>query len=271
VSSEAVGIIEAGARSHYYSDNGKGFPLLFIHGWLMSRRAWALQAPLAAEHRVITLDLCGHGSAYGAEFSYRTCCEDVALLCEYLNLDRVVMVGWSMGAQIAIKAYPALREKVAGMVLVGGTPRFCSSKDFTEGVAPAEARSMSLRIKKDYNRTAGEFFRSMFTPAEAASVDMQLLASSVVSRLPARDTALSSLDELIHTDLRADLPLVSTPVMLIHGLEDKICLPGAAKYMAENFPSATMNLIPAAGHAPFLSDPRTFNDMISGFAQVVHG
>jgi len=255
----------------HYTDDGKGMPLLFIHGWLMSHRVWALQAPLAAGFRVITLDLRGHGSAGAADFSYNACCADIALLCDCLSLDRVIVVGWSMGAQIALKAYPSLEKAVAGMVLVGGTPHFCSSSDFPYGVAPAEARSMMLRIKRDYNRAAGEFFSSMFSSEETGSVAMKLLADRVVSSLPSLDTAMSALNELINSDLRAHLPFISAPVMLIHGVDDKICLPGASQYMAEKIPSAAIELISAAGHAPFLANPEAFNRMLSGFVRTVHG
>jgi len=257
--------------SIFYTDTGSGMPLLFVHGWLMSQRVWALQAHLQTRFRVITLDLRGHGSAGEADFSYNSCCEDISLLLSRLGLYRVTLIGWSMGAQIAIKAYHSLQEKVAGMVLVGGTPHFCSSSDFSCGVAPAEARSMALRIKRDYSRTAGEFFSNMFSKEESAAIDMKLLVAKVVSKLPSRDTALSALNELISSDLRAYLPLISAPVLLIHGVDDKICLPCASQFMAEKIPSATIELLPSVGHAPFLSNPAAFNGMLSAFAQAVHG
>jgi len=269
--SDIKAIHSADGCSVYYTDTGHGIPLLFIHGWLMSQRVWALQTPLYANFRVITLDLRGHGSAGETDFSYDSCCEDIALLLNHLGLNGVILVGWSMGAQIAIKSFHTLKGKIDGMVLVGGTPRFCSSSDFFFGLAPAEARSMALRIKRDYKRTAGEFFNSMFSAGEAAAVDMRLLASKVVSILPSRDTALSALHELSSSDLRAFLPLISTPVMLIHGADDEICLPGASQFMAEKIPAAAIELIPFAGHAPFLSNPETFNRMLSAFVQAVHG
>lgn len=264
-------IKNAAGISVHYTDAGKGMPLLFIHGWLMSHRVWALQTPLAAEFRVITLDVRGHGSAAETAFSYNACCEDIALLCARLKLDRVIVVGWSMGAQIAIKAYASLEKIVAGMVLVGATPHFCSSGDFPCGVALAEARSMALRIKKDYNRTAGEFFRNMFSLEETGNIDMRSLADQIVGRLPSRDTALTALHELIGSDLRTHLPFISVPVMLIHGAGDKICPPGASKFMAEKLPSATLVLLSSAGHAPFLANPEAFNRILSGFVQVLHG
>lgn len=269
--SELREIKSAAEGSLYYTDEGTGVPLLFIHGWLMSHRVWAGQTLLSARFRVITLDLRGHGRAAGADFSYNDCCEDIARLLDCLSLQKVIIVGWSMGAQLAIQAFSAIQEMIAGMVLVSGTPHFCSSKDFPCGVTPVAARSMALRLKKDYHRTAGEFFSSMFSAEEAATIDMKSLAGRVLGRLPSRENALCALHELVNCDLRACLPRISVPVMLVHGNDDKICLAGAAKFMAEKIPSAALQLIPSAGHAPFLVNPEIFNRMIATFVQAVHG
>lgn len=269
--SDLLGIIRSEGNSVRYTDCGKGTPLLFIHGWLMSHRVWSLQASLSSSFRVITLDLPGHGNDVDAAFSYHACCESIALLCDRLKLDRVIVVGWSMGAQIAVKAYSMLHGLLAGMVLVSGTPQFCSSSDFACGVSPAEARSMSLRIRKDYHRTAGEFFSSMFSQAEAASGALQSLVHSAVSPLPSREIALAALHELISSDVRALLPLISVPVMLVHGLDDRICLPAASKFMAEQIPSSSLRLLTSAGHAPFLANSDSFNRLISEFVQADHG
>jgi len=254
-----------------YSDTGTGIPLLFIHGWLMSHRVWVLQASLASGYRVIALDLPGHGCAGTSEFSYASCCEAIALLIDRLKLERVIVVGWSMGAQIAIKAYASLHARIAGMVLVGATPSFCRNSHFPSGLEPAAARSMGLRLKRSYSRTAGEFFNSMFSPAEAGAIDVKLLASKVFSGLPSLDVAVTALQELVTSDLRSHLQSIVSPVMLIHGTEDKICLPGASMFMAEKIPMATIELIPSAGHAPFLANPERFNRTLSSFVQAVHG
>lgn len=257
--------------SLFYSDTGTGTPIFFIHGWLMSQRVWSLQGPLSSRYRIITLDLPGHGSAGDTDFSYNACCEDIGLLFNRLQLDRVIMVGWSLGAQLAIKVFPEIKNQVAAMVLVGGTPHFCNSSDVSYGLAPAEARGMTLRIKKDYRRTAEEFFAGMFSQEEKGTIDMRTLAGSVVGNLPSRNNALSALNELIHADMRAYLPLVSVPVMLIHGTDDKICRSSASMYMAEQIASAKIELICSAGHAPFLSNPDAFNRIVTGFVEAING
>ena len=153
--SDAITIERDDGSRLSYTDSGTGIPLLFVHGWLMSRRVWALQSSLADTFRMITLDLRGHGADGSGVFTYEGCCEDIARLISCLQLDRVVLVGWSMGAQIVLRAHCQLAEKIAGLVLVGGTPLFCRCDDFDCGIPLAEARTMALQIKRDYQRTAG--------------------------------------------------------------------------------------------------------------------
>jgi pimeloyl-ACP methyl ester carboxylesterase len=60
-------------------------------------------------------------------------------------------------------------------------------------------------------------------------------------------------------------------VHLIHGAEDSICPAAAADFMAVHFPLASLKIIPAAGHAPFLSAAEMFNTEVTGFVRTVHG
>lgn len=254
-----------------YTDSGAGVPLLFVHGWLMSRRVWAMQAPLAAGFRLISFDLRGHGDDDGAVFSYETCCADLALLIDRLGLERVVLVGWSMGAQIVVRAFSRLADRIVGMVLVGGTPLFCRSSDFDCGIAPAEVRSMALRIKRGYQRTAGEFFSTMFSRSDLETINMRSVASSVVARLPSQEIALAALQELADGDLRSELQRIAVPVLLVHGDDDTICLADASRFMAARLATAELEIFPGVGHAPFLTHPEEFNRLLSGFAQGVYG
>lgn len=254
-----------------YADSGVGVPVLFVHGWLMSRRVWAMQASLAAGFRLISFDLRGHGDDAGAAFSYETCCADIALLIERLGLERVILVGWSMGAQIVLRAFSRLVDRVAGMVLVGGTPLFCRSSDFDCGIAPAEVRSMALRIKRAYQRTAGEFFSAMFSRQDIDTINMRSIAGSVVARLPSQDVALAALQELVNGDLREELQRITVPVLVIHGDADTICLADASRFMAARLSTAQLEIFPGVGHAPFLTHPEEFNRLLSGFVQGVHG
>src|SRR6185369_786306 len=250
-----------------YSDHGEGIPVLFLHGWMMSRRVWSFQEPLSTLFRIITIELRGHGDSREPEFSYDNCINDISELLAHLKIDRAVITGWSMGAQIAIRFYSIMGRKVSGMILVGGTPCFCKQSDCAFGVPKSEVRSMARRLKRDYASTAGDFFKAMFSEGEINKADLVRIASRAVGRLPDYPVAASALKVLIDSDLRSLLPEISVPVLLIHGTDDKICLPGASEYMSSIIKGASLELFADTGHAPFLSRPDRVNSLITGFVQ----
>ena len=257
-----------------YEDRGEGPPLLLLHGWAMSRRVWAFQRELASGFRVIAPDLRGHGSSTASgSFGLTDLAEDVACLCHALKLKDAVIAGWSLGAQVALKSIGMLRDRVTGLVLVGATPRFTSSTDYDAGLPGREVRGLEARLKRDYTRTMGEFFRRMFSPGELSREQENRIARDIVmgSRLPALPVAQAGLAILEQEDLRNILPGVECPVLLLHGDSDTICPPAAAHYMASHLPDARLMLLPGAGHAPFLSRPEEFNRILRDYLQEIHG
>lgn len=254
-----------------FSDQGSGPAVLFLHGWLMSKKVWHFQQPLTSTLRLITLDLRGHGRSDATDFSYAACLNDIETLLDYLETEKVVVAGWSMGSQLAIKAFALLKERISGLILVGGTPRFCSVPGYPGGIPLNEARGMAIRLKRNYQGTSGQFFTSMFSEAEKASADLRGIAARTVATLPSVRVALAALQELTDTDLRQFLPGTEIPVRLLHGAEDSICPLGAAEFMAGQLPRASLKIFPLSGHAPFMSVADMFNAEVSGFVRTVNG
>lgn len=259
----------------HYGEYGTGLPMVFVHGWSMSGRVWYFQRQFSTARRVIVPDLRGHGRsgiAQGRSLTLDEMVNDLETLFHALGLEQAVVVGWSMGAMVVLAAYPRIRERIAGIVLVGGTPRFTSMEGYGHGLSPLEVRGISLRLKRDYSRTMGDFFRSMFSPGELTGEQYQRVVHEIVipGRQPSHEAAFQGLDILAEADLRAQLSEIRTPVLLIHGGEDAICPHGASVYMAEHLPEARLEIMKGCGHAPFMSRPETFNLLVSNFMDSVH-
>src|SRR5881227_3723345 len=96
-----VGQENSGSIDLYYEDHGSGRPVVLIHGYPLSGRAWDKQVPvlLGAGHRVITYDRRGFGqsSQPAAGYDYDTFAADLHALMSYLDLRDAVIVGHSMG------------------------------------------------------------------------------------------------------------------------------------------------------------------------------
>jgi non-heme chloroperoxidase len=96
-----VGQENSGSIDLYYEDHGSGRPVVLIHGYPLSGRAWDKQVPVLLEHghRVITYDRRGFGKSSQSTtgYDYDTFANDLQMLMETLDLRAVTLVGHSMG------------------------------------------------------------------------------------------------------------------------------------------------------------------------------
>lgn len=127
-----------------YADTGKnkGTPLVFIHGLGSNMRAWDKNiAELSGQYRCIRLDLAGYGKSgkgkYQGGMSYYAA--HIKAFCSALGLKKVILVGHSMGGQIALtaaNAYPELVEKIVLIAPAGfetfGDVQKTTLKNFTK-------------------------------------------------------------------------------------------------------------------------------------------
>jgi pimeloyl-ACP methyl ester carboxylesterase len=111
-----------------YVDTGSGPAVLFIHGILGSQRQWShLVDELDDDHRVVVPDLFGHGDSAKPTGDYSLGAHAATLrdLLDRLGIERVTLVGHSLGGGIAMQFYYLFPERVDRLVLVasGGLGR----------------------------------------------------------------------------------------------------------------------------------------------------
>lgn len=252
----------------HFHEAGSGRPVIFVHGWAMSGRAWRFQQELEDVARPIFLDLRGHGqSAQASSYTLDDYASDLAGFFEEHALQDAVLVAWSMGVQVALQAFRDLRPRLAGMVLVGGNARYASTDDYPHGKAPVEVKGMGLRLRRDYQKTMGDFFKGMFAEGELDHARYQRIVHEIVmgGRSADPEAVRQSLDILATADLREELPQVDRPVLVVHGELDTVCPAAASEYLAQRLPMARLEMLPGCGHAPFMSRPEQFNELLRGF------
>lgn len=261
----------------YYEDTGKGRPVLFVHGWCMSSAVWGLQrAAIAEQHRFVALDLRGHGqsalpAAGGDGFSGYA--EDIVRLVGQLDLQEIVAVGWSLGAQALLKAYPLLKERIAGLVLVGATPRFSAAPHFPYGLPIKEAEGMRLKVRRNLARALDGFHRNLFAEHELDDRETARQVADLLSlvTMPAVAAAVEGLETLMQEEVMEEAAQVICPTLLLHGDQDRVCLPDASIWLQQVIPGSRRNSYAGCGHAPFLSRASQFNQDLLTFIGELHG
>lgn len=258
----------------WYEDAGTGCPAVLLHGWCMSSAVWKYQFDgLAGSMRLLAPDLRGHGRSreISGGLNFDSFAEDIVDLFEALDLAKVVLAGWSMGAQIALQSSAELSDRLAGMLLVSATPSFTASDDFPYGLAGNEANGMRLKVQRNPRRALDGFYTRLFAEGELEKHSSPSEIRQLLSSIPSPDTAavLDALDALARTDMRRLLPEITIPTLIVNGAQDRICLPQASSYLKEHIPGAEQTVFQQCGHAPFLTQSHQFNAELIRFARSV--
>jgi pimeloyl-[acyl-carrier protein] methyl ester esterase len=224
--------------------------LLLLHGWGAHKRVWdALAERLGAELNVITPDFPGHDAAPCAiERTVDQLAAAAPAQC--------VLAGWSLGGQLALAWAHRYPQQVRRLILIAATPRFVSAPDWPHGMAPEVFAEFAASVECDAGASLRRFLLLQTQgDAQARKVARQLEAALVLQAQPRSSVLVETLRWLQATDLRASLPEITQPTLVIHGDRDRIAPPAAGEYLAAQLPRARFTLLPGAAHAPFISEP----------------
>lgn len=262
----------------WFEDEGAGCPVVLVHGWCMSSAVWKYQFEgLTGSHpdslRLIAPDVRGHGRSriVSGHLDFDGFVEDLIDLFDHLEISKVVLVGWSMGAQIALQSCAELAARLSGIVLVSATPCFTASEDFPHALVRGEANGMRIKVQRNTQRALDGFYTRLFAEDEFESPAVALEVKQLLSAItpPDTDVVLGALDALVQGDMRHLLTTITIPTLIVNGAYDRICLPQASCYLKEHIPAAGQIVFSSCGHAPFLSHGQQFNDEIIRFARSV--
>ncbi len=254
----------------YYQTAGKGKPILFLHGWAMCSRVWDYQVRCySGDFQVVTLDLRGHGRSgtLDGRCNLTSLSVDIAHFVKGLGLQNLTIIGWSLAVSLILKICTLHHLPIDSVVLVDGTPSFVARDDFPHGLPPVAVRRMLRQVEENYQRALGTFHNLLLSEKEEGMENKDEIWDLLTNEryLPMQETARELLLSLAWEDLREKIKGINFPTLIMHGEQDKICLAGAAEYMAEHIDSAKVVVFPEAGHAPFLTQADTFNQKLKTF------
>ncbi len=214
----------------HYEDHGAGQPVVLIHGYPLSGRAWDKQVPvlLEAGHRVITYDRRGFGksSQPTTGYDYDTFANDLYRLLETLNLTEVTLVGHSMGTGEVtryLSAYGSAR--VAKGVLVSPIPPFLlQTSDNPDGVPQSLFDGFVQAAQSDTPAWMKGFLDNFYNidSLRGTLISDEAYRASWNVAASASATAAVACIPTWATDFRADLPKIQVPMLVVQGDADQV-------------------------------------------------
>ena len=225
-----VGRENSGPIDLYYEDHGSGQPVVLIHGFPLNGRSWEKQTPvlLDAGYRVIAYDRRGFGlsSQPTIGYDYDTFAADLDTLLTTLDLNDVILVGFSMGTGEVTRYIGTYgTSRVSKAVLAGPIPPYLlQADDNPDGVPQAVFDGFKDQIRADRPAFLTGFFDSFYNTKELLSsrISADKTQSDFVVASQASATGTLRCVDTWLTDFRADLPKFDVPTLVIQGDADQI-------------------------------------------------
>jgi len=236
------------------SSVGSGPTIVFVHGWTCDSSSWTAQVPVfSKDHRVITLDLPGHGqsaSPKDGKLSMDLFARAVEAVRAEAGADRIVLVGHSMGAPV-IRQYAHLYpQHVAGLVAVDGP--------LDVRVFPTEAPA-GFTLTGPEGRTAREgMIKSMFIAETPAALQEHILKMMLAAP---EATAVGAMNAVFNPAIHWT-EVIEAPALTVYAGTANVPDPAATK---ELYPNHEATQLKGTGHFLMMEKPDEFNRLLAGF------
>ncbi|MFI6302240.1 alpha/beta fold hydrolase [Amycolatopsis thailandensis] len=246
-------ILDVNGVAVHVRQDGAGPPVLLLHGYCGSVHWFDRLTPgLSAAHRVIRVDLLGHGCTGGSSgLDPVSQARMLAGVLDTLDVEGVLVAGHSFGADVAL-ALAGLSPRVGSLVLIGQAPDY-SYASFPPGspvLLPMVSSLVRLIAHRRWVRFAARFRRvSWFDDPLQDLVDHAVTAPAM-----ARVVLVDRARRLAFSPLDAQVAALGLPCLVILGRRDRFydCDKTFARYSAVG---ARVEVVEGAGHSPFLERP----------------
>ena len=238
----------------HYETTGKGRPaLVLVHCWTCDRTFWQDQvARLAKDHQVVTLDLAGHGRSGRTrkDYAMEAFGQDVKAVADELKLDRIVLVGHSMGGAVILEAAKLLGGRVVGLVPID------TLLDVEQSSDAKETDAVMAKMQADYKGQTTAFIRQyLFAPTTPPAVADRILAQTTT--FPP-EIAISALRNNWNYKAAPAFDAVKVPIVAVNG--DRF--PTNFDANRRHAPQFDALIMKGVGHYPMLEDPARFGTLL---------
>ncbi|KAF3981481.1 MAG: pimeloyl-ACP methyl ester esterase BioH [Methylococcales symbiont of Hymedesmia sp. n. MRB-2018] len=243
---------------------GRGKAIVLIHGWAMHTGIWRPFAQqLAQNYQVTCLDVPGHGLSEVVEpFTLE---KISGVLIDETPDTPFCLLGWSLGASIAITMAKQYPDRIDSLICLAGNPKFTQTKDWP-GMQVQLLEEFAENLQLSCQSTLLRFLTLQVHSLTNGKKLLKQLKSAIHECEPPTETVLKqALEILKRADLREDIATLKCALMIIQGDKDTL-VPLQTGHGIQKLPcKSELSIISGAGHVPFLSHSSELIQIMRGF------
>jgi 2-succinyl-6-hydroxy-2,4-cyclohexadiene-1-carboxylate synthase len=266
-----MGVTRVNGIDFHVEDHGNGTPLVLLHGFTGSTASWStVSRDLAKRHRVVAIDVIGHGASAApvdpSRYEFEQALHDLAGVTAQLGIARAAWLGYSMGGRLALGMAVDHPERVSSLVLESATAGIHNEK---ERLQRAEAdQELARRIENvGIERFVDEWERLPIWENQR-TLPVEILQFQRDIRLRNRAVGLANslrgMGQGAQPSYWERLSEIDVPVLLMAGALDRK-FAGIAGQMGVRIAGAELSVVPDAGHAVHLESPHEFLEVVRKF------
>lgn len=241
----------------YYETHGEGDPIIFAHGWLTDINVWKSQIDyFSKNHKVIVYDQRGHGKSDKPDeggYSILNMSYDIGSIIRKLGLDKVTLVGHSMGGMASMLFALNNPNKISRLVLVDTTAKMSFSARLFIW--------LMFNIFPYKTFIDGSINNLYYKPSEQVKKQALEIGLKVPKNIAAKYLSEFSKE----FDIRDRLSEIKLPTLIIVGEDDKSTPVNDAKYLNNHIDGSILEVIPVSKHVPMIDRTDIFNDILNKF------
>ena len=254
--------------SLYIESHGKGPNLVLLHGWGLSGNVWeGIINELQQFSCTSIIDLPGYGRSQSLNYKDYNLANLAREIKQHIAPNSIIL-GWSLGGMIAVQLALDYPEYVNKLILVASSPQYFKNEDWQHAVSREILEGFANELLNDYKATILHFLAIQALGSEHAQDEIRLLRKRVFrDGLPDPKALKAGLDILLSCNLRPQLKNIACPSLIINGQHDRLVPLRSGEAVANLISKCQFNLVPGASHAPFISHPSVFVNLLKEFIQ----
>ena len=251
--------------TYAYTDNGKGHALILLHGFTGSSETWkGFVESWKTNHRVITVDLPGHGRTTGkSTLSMKEVCRHLQILFDLLAIEKCHLLGYSMGGRTALSFAMWYPRYIEMLILESASPGLNTEQEREARVL--HDQQLANRIKDEGIEAFVDFWANIPLFATQRKLPKEVQATIRQERLQQSTHGLTNSLLYLGTGKQPswwqDLETLNRPVCLIVGeLDEKFI--HINEQMQKKLLQASFHLVKNAGHTVHVEQPKAFSQIV---------